>query len=438
MEAEEFMRKLRELRGEAAEDAAPVAAVHLEEEAEEEITRRTARMWKYRLVEALSLEPFPEELRAAKRLVGAELFGARVRGKKHKHDGSNSDDWFALETLKDWAVVAVSDGAGSKRFSRIGARASCETAVSYIKLRLQLLLQEGESLCAALAQPLDSTAFSGACARLAAAVQEGVLAAKEAVGQAFVERSADARYSGLLGRPLALGDFAATLLVAVIVPVAVGCRQEHVIVSCQIGDGMIAAVREGAPPGEALCLLGQPDSGRYAGETEFLTSGRIATITDLMARTTVARREISAVLAMTDGVADDYFPHAPQLLRLYLDLQLNGVLDGLRFYRLRDLPANLAQIKRLPEPEALHWVNDPSMSFALQSSRRVLAATGLRLEELWGNRDLLYAASLHTFGMENEGGWSREKLLEIWLDSYRERGSFDDRTLVVFRRKRRY
>lgn len=437
MEAEEFLQKLRELRGETAEETAPLPAQAAEVLDEEEVTRRTARMWKYVPVDASSLEPYPEELRLYRRLAGGELFGARVRGKKHKHEGSNSDDWFAAETLADWTVVAVSDGAGSKKFSRIGARASCEAAVSYIKMRLQMLLRERDAFEEALAQPLDGQAFSGACTRLAAAVQEGVLAAKEAVGQAFVERSADARYREVLGRPLALGDFAATLLVALIVPVAVDGKAEHVLVACQIGDGMIAAVRENAPFSEALCLLGEPDSGRYAGETEFLTSERIATIADLMARTKVARREISALLAMTDGVADDYFPYEPQLLRLYADLQLNGVLDGLHFYRLRDLSANLSRIKKLPEPEEHCWVNDPSQRYALQSARRVLAATGMRLEELWGNRDLLYAAQLYTFGAENREGWPREKLLEIWLDNYRERGSFDDRTLVVFRRRRR-
>ena len=437
MEAEEFLQKLRALRGEAVEEGMPPAAQPEQALEEEEVTRRTARMWKYIPVDAASLEPYPEELRLYKRLAGGELFGARVRGKKHKHEGSNSDDWFAVETLADWTVIAVSDGAGSKKFSRIGARVSCEAAVSYIKMRLELLLRERDTLAGALAQSLDGQAFSGVCARLAAAVQEGVLAAKEAVGQAFVERSADARYREVLGRTLALGDFAATLLVALLVPVVVDGKAEHVIVACQIGDGMIAAVREGAPFGEALCLLGEPDSGRYAGETEFLTSERIATIADLMARTKVARREISAVLAMTDGVADDYFPYEPQLLRLYVDLQLNGVLDGLHFYRLRDLSANLAWIKKLPEPEEHLWVNDPAARFALQSARRVLAATGLHLQELWGNRDLLYAAHLHTYGAENKMAWTRDKLLEIWLDNYRERGSFDDRTLVVFRRRRR-
>ena len=61
-----------------------------------------------------------------------KIIGARVRGKKHKHDGTNCDDWFEFATSGEWNIIAVSDGAGSKKFSRVGARISCETAVKYL------------------------------------------------------------------------------------------------------------------------------------------------------------------------------------------------------------------------------------------------------------------------------------------------------------------
>ncbi|NEO28414.1 MAG: protein phosphatase 2C domain-containing protein, partial [Kamptonema sp. SIO4C4] len=73
------------------------------------------------------------------------LLGARVRGKKHKHEGTNCDDWFTCSASGDWTIIAVADGAGSRRFSRVGARASCEASVRYLEDRLRdLKLQKRE------------------------------------------------------------------------------------------------------------------------------------------------------------------------------------------------------------------------------------------------------------------------------------------------------
>src|SRR4051794_10276990 len=44
------------------------------------------------------------------------LVGARVRGKKHKHEGTNCDDWFEFAVSGAWTIIAVSDGAGSRPF----------------------------------------------------------------------------------------------------------------------------------------------------------------------------------------------------------------------------------------------------------------------------------------------------------------------------------
>ncbi|NER52306.1 MAG: hypothetical protein F6J92_37840, partial [Symploca sp. SIO1A3] len=37
-----------------------------------------------------------------------KLIGARVRGKKHKHEGTHCDDWFELAVSGDWKILAVS------------------------------------------------------------------------------------------------------------------------------------------------------------------------------------------------------------------------------------------------------------------------------------------------------------------------------------------
>lgn len=55
----------------------------------------------------------------------------------HKHQGTNCDDWFEFSTIGQWTIIAVADGAGSKKFSRIGAKVSCETAVKSLENSLK-------------------------------------------------------------------------------------------------------------------------------------------------------------------------------------------------------------------------------------------------------------------------------------------------------------
>ena len=59
--------------------------------------------------------------------------------------------------------------------------------------------------------------------------------------------------------------------------------------------------------------------------------------------------------------------------------------------------------------------------------------TGLRLENLWGNRGIMALARRDLAGqlaLEQP-----EARLQRWLDNYVERGSFDDRTLVIVEMK---
>ena len=49
--------------------------------------------------------------------------------KKHKHEGTHCDDWFDFATAGKWTILAVADGGGSYRFSRVGAQAAAEAVV---------------------------------------------------------------------------------------------------------------------------------------------------------------------------------------------------------------------------------------------------------------------------------------------------------------------
>ena len=392
----------------------------------EELLAHTAALWQYRPVPAGEPDPAPEYMAAAMRIGTADMVAARVRGKKHKHDGTNCDDWFAAVHVGDIAILAVSDGAGSKRLSRVGARAASEAAVGAVYTQLRALLTGNPELRAAYALPMEEAAFGEACAHLVGILHEGVRAARAAVEAAFYARCGRTAYTDLLGREPVLGDLAATLLLTLAVPVPE--HGELLVLSCQVGDGMTAAVNTRAPYGSAVKLLGRPDSGDFVGETEFLTSDGMTDIAALQRRTLVSRGVCDLLLTMTDGVADDYFSET-ELHRLCLDLALNGILpsaaEDAMFTR-----AEVDLLRSLPHPEAFPWVNDKEELIALHDARRCCRMAQCTVEELWQNAHVLPLAAADT---SMAGITEHAQRLEIWLDNYMERGSFDDRTLALLR-----
>jgi len=349
------------------------------------------------------------------------VIAARVRGKKHKHEGTNCDDWFEVANAGEATVIAVSDGAGSKKFSRIGAREACRSAVGYLSCALADALSEDVRL------PLADARCQAACGVLAGIVQQAVGKAYEAVEAACYTRTADPVYTAALGRRPDVRDFAGTLLLAVLLPV----DGERLVISCQVGDGIIALLDTAAPFDTSLRLMGEADSGSFSGETEFLTSETIRTLDALQSRTRIFRGAADCLLVMSDGVADDYFPFEPGLYRLYFDLVANGILPGrgpaLSLSGLSQQQVRL--FKKLPDALAYPWINEPSVEIALHDTERICQAAELSLQELWEDETPLLLSRLELD--ERIEAASPAERLKIWLDNYVVRGSFDDRTLVA-------
>lgn len=384
-----------------------------------DVTAHTAALWKYAPIPE-SPEPYPEYRCSFKNDNGTLITAARVRGKKHKHEGTNCDDWYEFDTVGNWTVCIVSDGAGSKKLSRIGARISSEAACAYIKEQLSALdCPQTES---ALAMPFDKAEFTTACSKLAEIMRSGFSAAYSAVEGAALIRSEDESFTADLDRNCEIKDLSATLLAAAIIPLKNG---ETFVISVAVGDGMIAAVNADSDFSSALKLLGNADKGGFSGETEFLDETKTAE--KLYSNTKIMRGRVSSVLMMTDGVSDDYYPNSPELLRLYLDLMLNGIID---------FPTETYEVETgtAPEPESYPWVNDSSVEVSLAYAKNILAKNKLTLQELWDKRfgSLMHKSSLDAFGKAlADDTHDRSERLKIWLDNYSQRGSFDDRTLVV-------
>lgn len=370
---------------------------------------------------------------------GLKLLGARVRGKKHKHEGTNCDDWFEFLTVGPWTLIAVADGAGSHKFSRVGAKVACRAAVGSLQDRLQDHVLRPRTPWSAETFRRDEAGQAFAEPDLEI-VQEtlhrAMHAAYEAVAAATAERAAQLRYTELMGRNLILSDLSCTLLLAVHATVLVKEGNWDFVMACQIGDGMSAAIYRNGTVG----LLGEADSGEFSGQTKFLTMKSELSRPNLCHKTFPFLSPMRALMVMTDGVADDYFPNDPGMLRLYGDLVLNRIIE------LRGPgPGGIAAALRetlLPTPEDLEraefesLMETPTAEGPLRATVRSVAAFAERLgktiPEVIRSPALLAAGACKAVrGAETPP----EARLRDWLDVYQVRGSFDDRTLVVLHRE---
>ncbi|NCB70382.1 MAG: protein phosphatase 2C domain-containing protein [Clostridia bacterium] len=396
----------------------------------EEVTGHTAALWKYLPIPVDEPDPTPEYINGVVKFPGSLVIGARVRGKKHKHEGTNCDDWYEVANYEKITFVAVSDGAGSKKFSRIGAKESCKASIGYLVKTVEKLFTDKPEMRSSLSLELSDKKCMEACGILAGVVQQSVIKAYEAVEAAYYSRSVDPTYSAALGRSLQFKDLSGTLLITVLIPVS-EFSKEYLVITCQIGDGMIALLNTEGEFTNSLKLMGVPDSGDFSGETDFLTSAQMKSLETLQNRTKISRCTIDTVFVMSDGVADDYFPNETEMRRLYFDLVVNDIVEGKeKRLTLGSLtPAQMRLFKRIPDPLSYPWVNDQKVQISLQYTKRICESTGLSLEDLWRDSTALSLAKLEVEDMDRIKDPSER--LRIWLDNYVERGSFDDRTLVV-------
>jgi hypothetical protein len=398
--------------------------------------RPAGPQWKYQPVPESEPDPHPES-DALERTTPEEgrLLAARVRGKKHKHEGTNGDDWYEIAVAGPWTLIAVSDGAGSKKLSRVGARVSCQETVRVLAADLAEHRLQPRTADLARKDEKRAVFLDADVEFVQQKIHKAFQGAYSAVEKAFQERVDAAPYQKMLTRRLVIEDFSGTLLVAVHTSVRIQGRDHSLVVACQIGDGVVA----GLDPKGAVVVLGAADSGDYSGETDFLTSRRQLDPANLQRKTFGYCGSLRALLVMSDGVADDYFPADPGMARLYADLVLNDILP----------PAVAVGEEALAEVGEHTPPNfDPasldmeSEAVAADGPRRVmLRSAAVYATEL--GRDMARIAGSPAFlaaGARNApltaASPKRADRLRLWLDSYQVRGSFDDRTLVVLHHER--
>lgn len=269
--------------------------------------------WKV-LEPADKADPVPHELcvcesRAPDWIVTA----ASVRGKLHAHRAGWREDAFAWGTVGDWTVLAVSDGAGSAKLSRIASKIICDSVVEELTQTLA-----GWTPAKGETQPAEPDLL-----RL----------------RAFLEASAGYARRRVLSeaarRKASVNDFNATLLAVVHTP----WHGKDLIAAIQVGDGAI-----GIRTADGIVVrLGIPDHGQFSSETKFLTTpGMELEYRDRVMFTIKPR--VAALALMTDGVSDDFYPEDRRIGEVFQTTPM----DGIRSREGNPLPGLMAAVA--PDP----------------------------------------------------------------------------------------
>lgn len=191
-------------------------------------------------------------------------FAYQVRGKSHVLDGKPGQDRFRYESRSGVKVLCLADGAGSAKFSEIGAQsvvaAGCDFAIA--------LLQSGRGSL----QTLDGNALH----------------------KHLIERLTET--AARLGCDLK--DLATTFLCVAIT--------ESFFVAVQIGDGVIGAQRNGE-----LEMVTLPDNGEFANVTTFVTSKNAALSVQVVSGDI---ESYTGFILMSDGTADSLYNYEQRAL----------------------------------------------------------------------------------------------------------------------------
>ena len=189
------------------------------------------------------------------------------QGTAHLKEGTPNQDSVLVTNLSlgpvgPVAVMAVSDGAGSAKYSHFSSRAACLASVSSLTRQLK-----------------RNPAIAAKEHLLRSALQRAVRRARRAV----------VTTAGKLNRPggsASVNECACTLMLALASPRLVGIAH--------VGDGCVVA-----GDGQEWRLLSEPDNGEFANETKFLTNPR-----NLPRVAVVSCDGLDCLAVITDGLQD--------------------------------------------------------------------------------------------------------------------------------------
>ena len=216
---------------------------------------------------------------------GWRLLGASRRGRKQAHDARFREDAMAFGADSHITILAVADGAGSSKYSRIGSHLAVQETVGQ-------LLTAADAISDADRQDRK---------KLEAALKDALTAAVKAARQRVV---ATAEKASLNPK-----EFRATLL-TVIHWRDTDCE---LLLSNQVGDGAIAVLRSD----QTILKFGESDSGAFSGEVScFLTdadaekkAANVQVIDDVA--------KVEGLFLCSDGIEDPFYPIDKKALDIF-------------------------------------------------------------------------------------------------------------------------
>lgn len=214
---------------------------------------------------------------------------ASKRGRSHAHEGTFRDDDFLMKSLpNDWAIIAVSDGAGSSQFARIGSKIACEKLVESFN---------NENLLNDLSEEVTHYFTNDS--------EEEKLKNKTTIINTLY-RNIKQLHEALLkfadSEGFSLKDIHSTLIFTLVKKFSFG----YVILSFGVGDCPINVIGK---DNESVKLLNFLDVGEFGGGTRFITMPEIFGKPDVMAKRFGLNvfSDFSKLVLMTDGIYDPKF-----------------------------------------------------------------------------------------------------------------------------------
>jgi len=232
--------------------------------------------------------------------VKKDIVAASQRGRSHAQEGKPRDDDFAVKYLKeiDWYILSVADGAGSAKASRKGSEIACTTVVKACESLILHKRQEFENLVTEFSFEKNDERRK----KMGDALY-GILG--NAVFKSVKSIEEEARQSG---KPLK--DYSTTLIVSICKKFSFG----WFVGAFWVGDGGIGIYNKET---QFLKILGESDSGEYAGQTRFLTMPEITQPVELYRRLRFdIVDDFTALILMTDGITDPKFETDANLLKV--------------------------------------------------------------------------------------------------------------------------
>ncbi len=236
----------------------------------------------------------PDEKHSLTTAAGFSVTAASKRGRSHAHIGSFRDDDYTIVSDGTWLIAIVADGAGSAKYSRMGARLACH--ISSHSLLEMLRDDPGGHIEMALKELKATTNTVKIKEAFSLIIQTSL---QQVLDEIRFE-------STTLNDGSEVREFSTTTLITITRKI----EDSILIVSYSVGDGAIGIYQKET----SLNLLVCGDSGEYAGQTRFLNEDTITT-TEVLRRTKVTiLPTMSALIMMSDGVSDPFFETDNQLI----------------------------------------------------------------------------------------------------------------------------